>query len=493
MKLPFFKKKKQNEADQVPMIKQQIIPKGVSSVVRSKEEIYKQARMRTRVPEEYMKIEISDEVLAFLRRHGAAPDQIDMMAVTGKFHAAMEAGLRGEKSGLSMLPTYYTDESTEVPNNEVVAVLDAGGSHLRAARVFWDHGCAMIEQRDELPMPGMDEPVTWAKFIRQCADLLEPRLEGTKRVGICFCYPALATPEGDLKVLEITKEVKISGSRGKLLCASLKKEMEKRGHADLEFTALNDTVAALIRGRTGIPPRYGSDFAGMVLGTGVNTSVALPVERIEKLGLPADGTRMIVNMESGLFSDLPQSDFEKAVDAASDAPGTCLYEKMTGGRYLGDLCRLALKAAAQEGMFQDEAIAKKLKALRKLDAGTADAFACNPDYRAIKAMSEASTEDLTTAQHIIIGVFRRAANVNVCCAAALSKLTGFGKTDRYKPVIICVDGSVYNRSFFMHEGITDGMQDFTVQEMNIYSMCKGVENATLLGTAAAALTVHENK
>ena len=474
------------------MIKQQIIPKGVSSVVRSKEEIYKQARMRTRVPEEYQKIEISEPVLAFLRRHNAAPDQLDMLTITEKFHAAMEAGLRGEKGALPMLPTYLTGDATEVPNGEVIAVLDAGGSHLRAARVYWENGCAMMDQRDELPMPGMEEPVTWAKFIKQCAELLEPRLEGTKRVGFCFCYPAQAMPNGDLKVLEMTKEVKISGAKGKLLCASLQKEMEKRGFTDLEFTALNDTAAALIRGRTCIPPRYGSDFAGMVMGTGVNTSVALPVERIEKLGLPADGTRMIVNMESGLFSDLPLSDFEKAADAASDAPGTCLFEKMAGGRYLGELCRLALKAAAQEGMFRDEGTAKKLRALRSLDTRLAEVFACNPDYRDLKAMKDAPDEDLTTAQHIIIGVFRRAANVSVCCAAAVAKLTGFGKTDRYKPVIICVDGSVYNKSFFMHEGVTDGMQDFTVQVLNIFSMCKGVENATLLGTAAVAITEHKN-
>ena len=68
MKLPFFKKKEKPKSD-VPMIKQQIIPKGVSPIVRPKEEIYKQARMRTRVPEEYMKIELSDKASP---RHGYA-------------------------------------------------------------------------------------------------------------------------------------------------------------------------------------------------------------------------------------------------------------------------------------------------------------------------------------------------------------------------------------------------------------------------------------
>ena len=171
MKLPFFKKKEKPKSD-VPMIKQQIIPKGVSPIVRPKEEIYKQARMRTRVPEEYMKIELSDKALKFLRAHNAAPDQIDAFALTEKFQEAMEKGLRGEKGGLAMLPTYFTAEGVHVPNHEPVAVVDAGGSHLRAAQVYWDCGMAMIEQEEVLPMPGMDEPVTWTKFIKQCADLL---------------------------------------------------------------------------------------------------------------------------------------------------------------------------------------------------------------------------------------------------------------------------------------------------------------------------------
>lgn len=485
MKFPFIRKKKKPQGEKPPMIKQQVIPRGVPSRVRSKEEIYKEARLRTELDKP--RIELTDAVVDFLRRHNAAPGQIDQFAVTDKFYDAMVKGLRGERGGLAMLPTYFTAEGARVPNDEPVAVLDAGGSNLRAAQVRWENGLPIVERRRVTPMPGSVEPVTWTRFIKDCAAALEPCLEGTKRVGVCFCYPAEATPDGDLKVLAIDKEVQITAAKGKLVCASLAKELEKRGYAELSFTALNDSAAALIRGRTGIPPRYGSDFAGMVLGTGVNSAINLSVERIEKLGLPAGGTRMIVNMESGAFSDLPQSHFEKAVDAGTDKPGTSLFEKMVAGRYLGELCRLALKTAAEEGLFRDETTAKRLKAMGKLDAAVADAFALNPDLRALKAMQDAPDEDLTTAQHIIVGVFRRAANVSVCCCAAVAKLTGFGVTDRYKPVVICVDGSVYNKSLLMHDAITEGMQDFTVQELGIFCLCKGVEQATLVGTAAAAL------
>ncbi len=486
MKLPFFKKKTKELPE--GYTRQQIIPKGVSSVVRPKEEIYKTARMRTRVPEEYSKIELREDVAEFLRRHNACSDQIDRMDLTMKLHAAMEAGLRGEKGGLAMIPTYLTSMESHVVSEEPVAVLDAGGSNLRVARVIWDGATPLVEEAETIPLPGSTEPVTWSKFIKQCADLLEPRLDGVKRVGICFCYPAEATPEGDLKVLSLSKEVTITGCKGKLVCASLNKELEKRGHEGISYTALNDTAAALIRGRTSVPPRYGSDFAGMVMGTGVNAAISLPVERIEKLGLPADGTRMIVDMEAGFFSDVPQSDFEKLVDEKSEAPGVSRLEKMIGGRYLGDIARFALKAAAEENMFEDEQTTKRLKNMRTLSIATADKFADDPWMRAIPAMKDATEKDLTTAQHIIIGVLRRAGAASTCLASAIAKLSGQGLTDRYKPVIVSVDGSVYNKSFFVHEEVTEGMQEFAIQELNIFSMCKGVEHATLIGTACAAVT-----
>ena len=483
MKLPFFKKKKQEPTP--GMIKQQIIPKGVSSHVSPKEEINNQAKTKTAHDEP--KLVLKPEVVAFLQRHDSDPDKIDMKALTERFHAAMEAGLRGEKDGLPMLPTYLTAEGSKLPENQVVAVLDAGGTNLRVARVWWKNGNPQVTDSETMPLPGSTEPVTWSKFIKQCADALEPRLEGTTQVGVCFCYPAHATPEGDLKVIEMTKEVQIKGCKDKMVVASLAKELEKRGHTGLTFTALNDTPAALLRGRTGIPQGYSSDFAGMVLGTGMNTAVRLPVSRIEKLGQPESTQRMIVNMESGSFTGMPQGDFDKALDAATDNPGAYLFEKMTAGRYLGELCRLALKAAAQEGLFHDEEVAKKVKNIRKLDCADLDAFALNPDLKPLRALANAGEEDVTTAAHIVTAMFWRSSKFITCCCTALAKLTGLAQGDRYKPVIICVDGSLFNKSMLLHHSVTLDMQDFTVQDMALYAMCKGVEQATLIGTAAAAL------
>ena len=480
MKLPFFKKKEKELPE--GMIRQQVIPKGVNPHVRTKEEIYNQARMKT--DHDAPPPEFSEPVKALLRKNGAFFADIDYNALTDGILAAMQKGLRGEEGGLAMLPTYLSDRGT-VPEDAPVAVLDIGGSHLRAAVVTWTHGSYDVEQRAELPLPGMDGPVAWDDFIRACADLLEPRVQNTDRVGVCFCYAAEALPDRDVRVLKMTKEIQITDAEGKHLCAALADELARRGVTGKRFTALNDTLAAQLTGVATIPPRYGSDFAGMVIGTGVNTCLPLPVRRIEKLGRPDDESRMLLNVECGYYSDVKLSAFDRVIDAASGEPGACLFEKQVAGKYLGEQCRLALIAAADAGLFSPD-VAEKIKAIDTLDTAVADAFELEPIYSdAIEALRGASEADRETAGQIIRALFIRAANLSVCAVSALSELIGRPK-DRYKPVITCVDGSLFNRSFRMHTAMTLQMQDYTMQERECFALCKGVEKATYIGTAVAA-------
>ena len=480
MKLPFFKKKDKELPE--GMTRQKIIPKGVNPHVRSKEEIYNQARMKT--DHDAPPPDFSDAVKKLLCDRGAFFQDIDYNALTDGILAAMEKGLRGEEGGLPMLPTYLSDVG-KVPENVPVAVLDIGGSHLRAAVVTWTQGAFDVEQREERRLPGMDGPVTWDAFVSACADMLEPRVQDTDRVGVCFCYAAEALPDRDVRVIKISKEIEITGAEDKHLCAEIAAELSRRGITGKRFTVLNDTAAAQLTGVATVPPRYGSAFAGMVLGTGVNTCLPLPVSRIGKLGRPDDDSRMLINVECGFFSDVKLSAFDRVIDAASGAPGTCLYEKQIAGRYLGEQCRLALIAAAEEGLFAPET-AEKLKAIRTLDTAEADAFELEPEFsNVIEALRDASDADRKTAGEIIRALFIRAANLAVCAVSALSETIGRPE-DRYKPVITCVDGSLFNKSWRMHTAMTLQLQDFTNEQRECFALCKGVENATYIGTAVAA-------
>lgn len=429
-----------------------------------------------------------DAVQAFLQRHKQAPEQLDLQQLTDAFLAAMRAGLRGEAGGLPMLPTYLTPQQ-RVPQNTPVAVLDAGGTHLRTGVVTFIDGAPLVQQLETQPMPGSSAPVTWAEFIRCAADALEPMLEGVTRVGVCFCYPAEVTPELDARVLELTKEVRITGCEGRLVCADLAEELQKRGRTGLRFTLLNDTPATYLRGKTCISNSHTNGFLGMVSGTGTNTCCALPVREIEKLHRPDDDTLMLVNLESGSFTGVPQGDFDRALDAASENPGAYLFEKMTGGRYLGELCRLSLVGAAQEGVFSPAA-AEKLRALETLGTPEADRFAAAPESGAIPALRNACEADRTAAVRIITAVFQRAARAITANIAAILLLAG-GADSRYKPLVVCVDGSLFANSALLHPAISETMQTFLADGMKRYCVCKAVDNATIIGAAAAAL-LHEN-
>ena len=421
---------------------------------------------------------------AFLLRHNQAPEQLELQPLMDAMLAAARAGLRGEAGGLPMLPTFLSPDG-QVPENTPVAVLDAGGTHLRTAVVAFHEKTPELQRVETRPMPGSDAPVTWEEFIRTAADALEPLLDGATRVGVCFCYPAEVTPELDARVLELTKEVRITDCEGRFVCADLAAELQKRGRTGLRFTLLNDTPAAYLRGTTGICTSHAHSFAGMVSGTGTNTCCAVPVREIEKLNRPDDDSRMLVNLESGSFTGVPQGDFDRALDAASDNPGAYLFEKMTGGRYLGALCRLALIGAAEEGLFS-AAVSEKLRALETLETPDADLFAFDTESGAIPALCGAPETDRTAAAAIISAIFERAARAITANIGAILLLVN-GGDNRYRPLIVSMDGSLFANSNLLRPAIADTMKVFLAEERKRYGVCKAMDHATLIGTAVAAL------
>lgn len=411
-------------------------------------------------------IHIDAHVLAFLRKYDAAPGQLDTQALTDAMLAAMQRGLRGEAGGLPMLPAYLAPHGhITAPKDKRVAVIDAGGTNFRVATVHYEFGQPIIENERTLPMPGSEQDADWMDFIRLAADALEPLLDRVTQIGVCFSYPAENTPELDAKVLGMTKEVQLTGWEDHLVGADLAEELERRGCAKLPIVVINDTPATYLSGSTTIANNYANGFAGLVNGTGTNTCCLLPVRAIEKLGRDADG-KMLVNLESGSFTDVPQSAFDKALDAASAAPGAYRFEKMTSGRYLGELSRLALIAAANDGLFAPET-ADKLCALDTLSAADADA-------------------DRKTAAMVIQGVFGRAAKAIVANIAAIVFLTD-GAKNRYRPMVVAVDGSLFRYSTLLRPAVSEELEAFLVQKHQRYCVCKPVPNASAIGTAAASL------
>lgn len=420
----------------------------------------------------------------FLVRHGMEPERMEPGACAAAFLAHMERGLRGEASSIMMLPTYLTGEG-ELPMGEPVIAVDAGGTNLRAALVTLTEAGPRVEGLRKMLMPGSVRPVDWRDFLATVADLIGPMAELSDRLGFCYSFPAVITPERDGRLLSQTKQVKINGSEGKLLCAELNEELQRRGVGRKRSVLLNDTVATLLGGVAVMNrARYGG-FAGLIYGTGVNTCCSVSCEAITKLDGPACARSMLINLESGGFRELPQGDADRKLDALTLDPGACIYEKMVSGAYFGELTRHTLLLCAEDGLLSAK-MAGGLEKLSRLDSAETDAFWAAPvGENPLAALCDTDSDRELTAC-IIERLTDRAARLVCANLAAILLLTGEG-TDPAKPVCVMTEGSTLQKSRLVGPSLRLWLERYLTDTLGRHWMLERTEHSNLLGNAAAVL------
>lgn len=416
-----------------------------------------------------------EKVETFLKNHGMHPERVPLTELTEAIAQEMERGLAGERCSLDMIPTYLS--SGTVQPGRTAAVIDAGGTNFRASRVLFTPDGATLERVERAPMPGVAAPATWDEFIDFTARKLIEVMEDAEGVGFCFSYRAEITPERDGRVILMSKGVNLTGYENHLLCADLKAALRRLGAPEIPAVLVNDTAAVALSGASLLRTGGYDSLIGLVVGTGQNSCCEIDTARIPKLGT-APGGKMLVNLESGCFDGCPAGDFDRELDAATNNPGDHLFEKMTSGAYLGELCRLTLRAAAREGLFSDEG-AEKLLAMSELASSTADMYALGETAGFSKA-------DGNYVQSICHAVFERAAR---CVCANISAILLFTDTgsDAAHPACVCADGSVVRYSKAFSSSLRRYLDSFTRAILGRHCVLHSTEEATTLGAAAAAL------
>ena len=413
-----------------------------------------------------------EQLQEFLSAMKLSSDSFTYERLTDDFLSAMNAGVCGEASSIKMLPTYcYGDAQPAL--HSPVAVIDAGGTNFRRVLVTLTEDGADFDQLQEQAMPGTEGEVPWQDFITCCADALEPLLEKTSRIGICFSYPADPQPNRDSKVICLTKQVQLSGAVGRWVCADIDAELKKRGHEDLRYCLINDTIAVQY-GAAAYHHLSPADGMGLVCGTGSNTCCAMHLEDIRKMAF-YDSRTMLVNCESGAFSGVPAGPLDDLLDAQSIDPGAYRHEKMVSGAYLGPLCLLALQEAAKQGLFSGEA-AGMLAALTELQSAEADTMS--------GPMEQLTGTDRAVADAIIDAVFDRSAKITCCCLSAVMTLVDGG---REKPFFIGAEGSLFQKSKRFRVKLYSHMDAFTHAKLSREYTFLTCPSTTFIGTAAAVL------
>lgn len=416
--------------------------------------------------------------LDFMRKHGMTAD-VDPIHYAKLMAEDMERGLAGAKSAMPMIPTYIKFNG-DIPKNKPAVVIDAGGTNFRCGIVTFTDDGYELSSVTKRKMPGIDKPATWDEFISFVADSIQPLLDGVDLVGFCFSYNADITPDIDGLVKRIDKEVVITGSSGKLVGASLTAELERRGVCGKRVFILNDTVAALLGSSCTMDKSAYSGFIGQISGTGTNTCCVLPYARIGKLN-NASNESILVNLESGLYDGIPQGDFDVILDKNSNNPDEKIMEKLTAGVYLGELGRLMLTAAAEEGLIS-AASGALVRALGRIDASFIDAWASGEKLELVAD----NAEDAAFAQTMSIELFRRSAQCMCANLTAIMLCTDTGNSAD-KPVCVCAEGSLVDRSRHFRPMLEKLLHEHTEAELCKYAVLKVSRETTLPGSAAAAL------
>lgn len=439
---------------------------------------------------------VQNTVNAFLGKHGFAPASPDVSAAISALLFDMEEGLRPPvagrnlRSSMPMIPTWAKPPES-APKNVSVIVIDAGGTNFRSSLVSFDgDGNPSISDMQKTSMPGIEREYSKDEFFDKIADNLSHLKDKAPRIAFCFSYAFTSLPDGDGRVIEMSKGVRAPEVHGCLLGENLSKALVAKGWKKPEKIVLvNDTAAALLAGASAAVngKRYDS-YVGFILGTGMNAAYIESAE-IAKIADTAEGKGFgpqIVVCESGKSDKLFRSEFDKEILKIIDTPAP--YERMCSGVFLGPLGQLALKAAADDGIFSPE-VASELKKLENLELKDMDMFFYGPyrtDTKIGSIVSRGNECDREAAYRILDAFVERSARLAAANISAAVVKSGKGFNPA-RPVCILCEGTTFLKTHNLRDRVTGYLHTELSVKRGVWYEIVTMDNAVTLGTAIAGL------
>jgi len=417
----------------------------------------------------------------FLKSHKMTAADYNLSELVNAFIKEMEDGLATKDSSLLMLPTYIEAENDIVANQPVVAI-DAGGTNIRIAKVYFDDTLKLItEDIQYSKMPAVETELSKKEFFDTMAGYMADFKNVSDKIGFCFSYAAEILPNKDGKLIEWSKEVKAPEVIGEMVGEQLLAAM---GTPEKQLVLMNDTVSTLLAGKAATAGKTYDTYIGFILGTGTNASYIEENKNITKTtGLNLAGSQ-IINIESGNFGGVASTDIDIAFNNSTKDPGRYSFEKMFAGGYFGGLCTVALKIAAGEGLFSN---AKAINSLVELTTEEVNKFVGGIELNEnVLSLALANDEDKVTAAGIINGLIERAAKLVAANLAAVILKTGKAKTAE-KPVLMTIEGTTFYKLHNFQKMFEEYLQGFLSGEKQRYYEIVEVENSSLIGAAIAAI------
>jgi hexokinase len=262
--------------------------------------------------------------------------------------------------------------------------------------------------------------------------------------------------------------------------------LEYLGMAGKQIVLLNDTVATLLAGKSASFGREYNSYIGFILGTGTNTCFIESNRNILKLKDPDPAKSQIINVESGNFGRVPQSDIDIAFDNTTVNPGEYKFEKMFAGGYFGGLCLMALKTAAKDGFFTRTAAAALIP-MSELSSEDVNNFISksgtgNSPLHKLK-LDEADRDKCI---EIIECLIDRSAKLVAANIAAVILKTSKGKSAE-RPILITIEGTTFYKLHNLRKYFEKYLKGYLKEEKQRFYEFTKVQQSSLVGAALAAL------
>lgn len=424
-------------------------------------------------------------VREFLDKNNFALSNYKPEPLIQDFINEMKQGLSAAPGCLEMIPTFLYPE-INVSKSKRIIVLDAGGTNLRIALMHYDENDIIVmENFQKFPMPGSKTPMSSNDFFEFFADKIRTISHESDTVGYCFSYPCEIRPDGDGKILRVTKELNVSDIEGKIIGQEINAILAKKGHKPKRFVILNDTVATLLAGLSRDTRQQFSTHIGFILGTGTNCAYLEKNHNIKKTSEASPDLLQGINIESGNFNKLVMSTFDTALDKTSTTPGKQILEKMISGAYLGPLSLIAIKEAARTGLFSGKTAAV-IASLKTMETKDLNVF-LDPTGNLPSEFEDFTASDSQRIREIIQAILERAAvlsAVNICGAAV--KASHFDHSGE-NSLSLTADGTTFYRLFGLKSRVEYYLDTLLRDKTGMDYSILTVSDAPLLGAFYAGL------
>ena len=430
------------------------------------------------------------DVQSFLKELQFIQTWEEMAPIEEAFMKHMTLGLAGKGGSLPMIPAYLSTDA--MPDGEQkVIVMDAGGTNLRVSVLKLQSGeKPEVLAHAKQPMPGHNGTITREAFFDEMAKAVAPYADQSDRIGFCFSFPCVIRSDLDGEILYMDKEISVSGIEGALVGEGLREGLRRlNAKCDHQIVILNDTVAALLGALAEHPSDCFSGFIGMILGTGTNCCYVEKNENIVKNEvLCGKQGHSIINMEAGNFNEMPITRVDRMVTEGLLDPEKNLSEKMMSGAYQGKLLSALLKCAIEAGFFSDSFQARYETIKDNIRSHDISYYMEIPSKPGKLQSLVACEQDAENLYALTDALLERAAMLAVMNLTAIMHYTGTG-LNPLKPVAIAVEGTTYAKNELLRQKIRSYLISYTEKQRGYYCRVFSTEDANLVGSAVAAMTI----